>query len=430
MKKLLVLLLTILTVLSAAEKIYVVNALGDLGTISRLENGSISNNIANTGNCPNDIKYHNGKLYVLNSGTNNVKIYNEPSLTDAGACELHAAASNPWKMAISNNKIYVTSFYGSGVEVWTTEGVFVKTIVIPDLNPASGTGAIFAFGNKVFVNRNNWNYSPSYLTEKMFVLNSETDEIITSFTSGVNVAAMEIDNNNKLHVLCTGDRANIGGYVKTYNTTTYAKVDSIYLGSQPGAFCKAPNNEFLVAVSGFNADWTGFGGVMKYNANTNQVVNGSTNLLYTNSASGVMDIFSDASGKIYLALFSQNKLAVLNGSAVTDTWTTGNGPQNLYYINTTGIADEINKSATLITAYPNPFNNSTRISFNLTQRADIKAAVYNQNGQFVQNLIESNYGAGTHSVDFNANGLNSGVYFVRLTSGNQQIGIQKLLLCK
>jgi len=430
MKKMLILLLVVITALSAAEKIYVVNALGDQGTISRLENGSISNNIANTGNCPNDIKYYNDKLYVLNSLTNNVKIYNEPSLSDAGACEMHATASNPWKMAISNNKLYVTSLYGTGVEVWTTDGVFVKTIVIPDLNPASGTGAIFAIGNRIFVNRNNWDYSPSYLTERMFVLNSETDEIITSFTSGVNVAAMEIDSNNKLHVLCTGNRADIGGYVKTFNTTTYAKVDSIYLGSQPGAFCKNQNNEFLVAVSGYNDDWTGFGGVMKYNANTNQVINGSSNLLYTNSASGVMDICLDASGKIYLALFSQNKLAVLNGSTVTENWITGNGPQNLYYINTTGIANETEKAINLVTAYPNPFNNSTRISFNLTQKALIKAAVYNQNGQFVQNLLESNCNAGTHAIDFNASGLNSGVYFVKLTSGNQQVGIQKLLLCK
>jgi len=249
MKKLLIMLLTSLIGLSAAEKIYVVNALGDQGTISRLENGAISNNIANTGKFPNDIKYHNGKLFVLNSGTNNVKIYDEPSLADAGSCELQAAGSNPWKMAISNSKIYITSLYGTGVEVWTTGGVFVKTITIPGLTPYAGTGAAFTVGNKVFINRNNYFYdsgsgSMVYNTEKMFVINSETDEIITSFTSGVNVAAMEIDNNNKLHVLCTGNRANITGYVKTFNTTTYAMVDSLYLGSQPGASAKLPLMNF------------------------------------------------------------------------------------------------------------------------------------------------------------------------------------------
>jgi len=261
------------------------------------------------------------------------------------------------------------------------------------------------------------------------VINSATDELAGNFTSGINVAAMLSDNENELHVLCTGNRGSIGGYVKTFNTTTYANTDSIYLGSQPGAFCQS-GSEMLVAVAGQNPDYSGFGGVMKYNATTNQVTNGGANLLYNNPASGIMDICVDASGKAYLPLFSSNQLVVLNGSTITATWTTGNGPQGLCYVNTTDIADEINKSASMISAYPNPFNNSTRISFTLTQRAEIRAAVYNQNGQFVQNLIQSNYNAGTHAIDFNANGLNSGVYFVKLTSGSLQVAIQKLLLCK
>jgi len=433
MKKLFVLLLTAVLGLYAAEKMYLFNGLGDQGTISKIENGAIANNVANVGKYPNDIKYQDGKLFILNSGTNNIKIINESNLSDAGSIELHTTASNPWKMAFCNGKIYVTSLYGTGVEVWTASGSYLKTITIPDVISGAGTTAIQAVGSKVFVNRSNLtydaNYNPTYGTERAFVINSATDELAGNFTSGINVAAMLSDNENELHVLCTGNRGSIGGYVKTFNTTTYANTDSIYLGSQPGAFCQS-GSEMLVAVAGQNPDYSGFGGVMKYNATTNQVTNGGANLLYNNPASGIMDICVDASGKAYLPLFSSNQLVVLNGSTITATWTTGNGPQGLCYVNTTDIADEINKSASMISAYPNPFNNSTRISFTLNQRADIRAAVYNQNGQFVQNLIQSNYNAGTHAIDFNANGLNSGVYFVKLTSGSLQVAIQKLLLCK
>jgi len=433
MKKLFLLLLSAALGLSAAEKIYLFNGLGDQGTLSKVENGAIANNVANVGKYPNDIKYQNGKLFVLNSGTNNIKIINESNLSDAGSIELHTAASNPWKMSLCNGKIYVTSLYGTGVEVWSAEGTYLKTITIPDIVPGAGTTAIQTVGSKVFVNRSNLtydaNYNATYGIERMFVINSVNDELIGNFTSGINVAAMLTDNENELHVLCTGNRGTIGGYVKTFNTTTYANIDSIYLGSQPGAFCLS-GTEMLVAVSGQNPDYSGFGGVMKYNATTNQVINGGSSLLYSNAASGIMDICVDASGKAYLPIFSSNQLVVLNGSTVSATWTAGNGPQGLCYVNTTDIANETEKAVNLISAYPNPFNNSTRISFNLTQRADIKAAIYNQNGQFVQNLLESNYGVGTYAIDFNANGLNSGVYFIKLTSGNQQIGIQKLLFCK
>lgn len=79
--------------------------------------------------------------------------------------------------------------------------------------------------------------------------------------------------------------------------------------------------------------------------------------------------------------------------------------------------------------YPNPFNNSTVISYQLANAGLVKLSVYNAKGEIVQNLVNASQTAGTHNIQFNANGLNSGVYFYRLESVEKSL-VGKMLLVK
>lgn len=74
-------------------------------------------------------------------------------------------------------------------------------------------------------------------------------------------------------------------------------------------------------------------------------------------------------------------------------------------------------------ARPNPFNPSTTISFRLPESGRVELAVYDVRGRLVRTLLEGVRPAGEESVvwDGTDNGgapLSSGVYFVRLTRGN------------
>jgi hypothetical protein len=84
--------------------------------------------------------------------------------------------------------------------------------------------------------------------------------------------------------------------------------------------------------------------------------------------------------------------------------------------------------------FPNPFNPSTTIRFSVPGSGKVLLNVYNSLGQYVSGLANTNVTAGIHSVDFNAQGLNSGVYFYTLTySGANGIiytDSKKLLLIK
>jgi cyclophilin family peptidyl-prolyl cis-trans isomerase len=64
--------------------------------------------------------------------------------------------------------------------------------------------------------------------------------------------------------------------------------------------------------------------------------------------------------------------------------------------------------------YPNPFNPSTEISFSINKAQDVKLTVYNHTGQLVSELVNGKMDRGIHKINFNANELNSGIYFYEL----------------
>ena len=81
----------------------------------------------------------------------------------------------------------------------------------------------------------------------------------------------------------------------------------------------------------------------------------------------------------------------------------------------------------LSSAYPNPFNPATTLSFALPIQSDVTITIYNMQGRQVSTLIDGNMKAGYHSVVWNANSMASGVYFVKMVAG-EFVNTQKLML--
>jgi hypothetical protein len=64
--------------------------------------------------------------------------------------------------------------------------------------------------------------------------------------------------------------------------------------------------------------------------------------------------------------------------------------------------------------YPNPFNPATKISFGLPERSNIVLKVFNTLGEEVAELVNESMDAGTHSYNFDASKLTSGIYIYSL----------------
>ncbi len=82
--------------------------------------------------------------------------------------------------------------------------------------------------------------------------------------------------------------------------------------------------------------------------------------------------------------------------------------------NGNGIPENFNLSQN----YPNPFNPTTKIAFSLPTTNFVTLKVYNILGQEVATLINEEMKAGSYTVNFNASGYASGVYFYKLTAGS------------
>jgi hypothetical protein len=80
--------------------------------------------------------------------------------------------------------------------------------------------------------------------------------------------------------------------------------------------------------------------------------------------------------------------------------------------------------------FPNPFNPSTVIRFQIPERVKVTLKVMNLLGEEVKRVIDGEYyDAGKYDVDFLAAGLPSGTYVYRLEAGNF-VKSRKMVLAK
>jgi hypothetical protein len=86
-------------------------------------------------------------------------------------------------------------------------------------------------------------------------------------------------------------------------------------------------------------------------------------------------------------------------------------------------------SYTLLNNYPNPFNPSTKISWQLPAGGQVSLKVYDLLGNEVAALVNEEKPSGIYEVIFEASDLASGVYFYQLKTGSFA-QTKKMLLLK
>lgn len=80
--------------------------------------------------------------------------------------------------------------------------------------------------------------------------------------------------------------------------------------------------------------------------------------------------------------------------------------------------------------YPNPFNPSTTIPYDLPKSSEVRIDVYNIIGVKVATLVNGIMPAGSHTVQFDASALASGMYLYRFFADGQGVSTKKMMLIK
>ena len=89
----------------------------------------------------------------------------------------------------------------------------------------------------------------------------------------------------------------------------------------------------------------------------------------------------------------------------------------------------IPRSWFLSRAYPNPFNSSTRLEFGLPEDGNVKVSIFDGTGREITVLADGIMTVGVHQLEWQANGLSTGTYFVEMKSGGFE-DIQRIMLVK
>jgi hypothetical protein len=104
-------------------------------------------------------------------------------------------------------------------------------------------------------------------------------------------------------------------------------------------------------------------------------------------------------------------------------------------LNREGVADDdLAQSYTLMQNFPNPFNPTTEIYFQMPNDSKVTLKIYNTLGQEVRTLVDEQLAAGVYGYmwdarDNNGSTVSSGIYFYRLTAG-EYVSMRKMSLLK
>ncbi|MCX6162361.1 MAG: T9SS type A sorting domain-containing protein [Ignavibacteriae bacterium] len=152
------------------------------------------------------------------------------------------------------------------------------------------------------------------------------------------------------------------------------------------------------------------------NSNTGWVV-GSTIMKTTNGGTNWNNDlpnlipYSDSYNCLHSVFFSDQNTGWVVGSYAAIFSITNGGSTLINQIST-----ETPAGYSLCQNFPNPFNPSTKISFQLPVVSSSSLKIFDITGKEVATLVNERLNAGTYTVDWNASEFPSGVYFYRLTA--------------
>lgn len=111
----------------------------------------------------------------------------------------------------------------------------------------------------------------------------------------------------------------------------------------------------------------------------------------------------------------------------------GDGPFSGTWSFTTGVTNIEPTSLPIVYElyrnYPNPFNPTTKIKFDIPENSFVSLKIYDITGREVANLVSQEMAPGRYEKDWNASAYSSGIYFYRITAGSF-VKTYKMILSK
>jgi photosystem II stability/assembly factor-like uncharacterized protein len=147
----------------------------------------------------------------------------------------------------------------------------------------------------------------------------------------------------------------------------------------------------------------------------------------TDSITVDTNLYNIPNGKLTSAItyfWRVNARNTIGVGAWSTVWTFSTSPVGIMPVSNT-----VPNAFKVYDAYPNPFNPSTRIKFDVPKSSSVRILVYDMTGRQVDNLFEGYVSAGTFETVWKADKFNSGIYLIKFIS-NEFSSAKKLMLIK
>lgn len=170
--------------------------------------------------------------------------------------------------------------------------------------------------------------------------------------------------------------------------------------------------------------WQGVSGATLYNLQiaTDLNFNNSVYNINTNTTLHIMPAGNLQPNTLYFwRVRASNGAGFGNFSTIWNFRTTTSG--------ITSLGGVIPTEFKLYNNYPNPFNPSTTIRFDIPKNTDVKIMVFDLTGRMISELIDISLQPGVYETNFNASNLASGIYYFRIEAGEFN-DTKKMMLIK
>ena len=336
----------------ADPTVYVINGLGCTLSKINLKTDEITRNFATTGFIPNQVKVRDSLVYVVNSGSADIHIYNINTDTKIDSINIGGGlARNPWAMDFSDcgKYAYLTCFSADSLfKIDLRTKTKIDSFYIGE-NPAG----IFILENlnKGYVcNTSFISYPGIYGQGTVAVFDTKGDSVLKVINVGTNPQYLDLDSQGELYVVCTGDYQSQWGKIyiidpindvvkkvvevgrnpesKSSNLWTKrgAQIDSFEIGGSPGIISVSPDGVGYIAAGGWGTD----GQVYTFDVKGDSVFHGSSNPLELPGDTGVVSVISFQDSTVYTSNFQTDNVTKIDSSGeILKSYYVGDGPQNL-----------------------------------------------------------------------------------------------------
>ena len=301
-----------------SKAVYIINGLAETLSVFDIEQETMTNDVLTVGKWPNAIAVRGDRAYAVNSGDHTVQVIDLDAMESVGTIDLGAGA-NPMQIAfLSDQKAYVTNNLTNTVAVVDLGAMTVTKTIAVGMTPTS----VVVSEGKVYVGNTAFQW-PSYGEGTVSVISTETDEVVGTIPVGINPQFAGVDASGRVHVVCTGDYAEVEGAVYVIDPSSDTVSAMVSVGGAPGAIAITPDGRaYLTSASGLLAYETSDGSV---------VHSGSEPMTAYAGASGIT---VGSTGRLYVCVpdwTSQglDKLMVVDGISeeLLGTYTPGGGAQ-------------------------------------------------------------------------------------------------------